>query len=114
MDKEKGLFEIMGASSPEDADNLYIPIINWLEEYEKAPKKKTVFNFGLKYFNTSSSKLILEILLILKRFYDNGNDVLIRWHTEEMDEDIKETGIDYADIIKVPFEYVTIKTEENS
>ncbi len=112
LDKESGLMEIMGASIPEDADGLYVPIIEWLEEYAKTPNRKTVFNFGLKYFNTSSSKLLLDILLLLKELYEDGNDVLIRWHTEAHDEDMKETGYDYADIIEVPFEYMTIEDEK--
>lgn len=107
LDKESGLLEIMGASIPENADSLYMPIIDWLEEYSKNPNEKTVFNFGLKYFNTSSSKLLLDILLLLKNLYEKGNDVLIRWHTESHDDDMKETGYDYAEIIEVPFEYIS-------
>ena len=111
FDKESGLMEIMGASIPEDADSLYIPLINWLEEYAKEPNQRTIFNFGLKYFNTSSSKLLLDILLLLKTMYEDGNDVLIRWHTESHDEDMKETGYDYEEIIQVPFEYATINSD---
>lgn len=107
LDKESGVMEIMGASIPEDADGLYMPIIEWVEEYSKNPNKKTVFNFGLRYFNTSSSKLLLDILLLLKNIYDNGNDVLIIWHTESHDDDMKETGLDYAEIIEVPFEFIS-------
>ena len=58
LDKKSGLMEIMGASIPEDADALYVPIVDWLEEYAENPNEKTIFNFGLKYFNTSSSILI--------------------------------------------------------
>ena len=111
LDKKSGLFEIMGASIPEDADALYIPIVEWLEEYAENPNEKTIFNFGLKYFNTSSSKLLLDILLLLKKMYEDGNDVLIRWYTEVHDEDMKETGYDYAEIIEVPFEYITFEDD---
>ena len=108
LDKKSGLMEIMGASIPEDADALYVPIVDWLEEYAENPNEKTIFNFGLKYFNTSSSKLLLDILLLLQKLYSDGNDVLIRWHTEDHDEDMKETGNDYEEITQVPFEYITI------
>ncbi|NOZ46145.1 MAG: DUF1987 domain-containing protein [Chlorobi bacterium] len=112
LDKKSGVLEIMGASIPEDADGLYVPIIEWLEEYAEHPNEKTIFNFGLKYFNTSSSKLLLDILFLLKGIYDKGNDVLIKWHTEEHDDDMKETGYDYADILGVPFEYITVQEDE--
>jgi hypothetical protein len=113
LDANAGLMEISGASIPEDADGLYIPIITWLEEYATKPNERTVFNFGLRYFNTSSSKFLLDILLLLKNIYDNGHEVLIRWHTEANDDDMKETGYDYEEIIRVPFEYATIQPENN-
>ena len=106
LDAEKELLEISGRSLPEDVSAFYEPVLNWLNEYADSPAKKTVFNFKLTYFNTASSKLLLDILMKLEELHEKGHDVLIRWHYPEDDEDMEEAGEEYADIVDVPFEQV--------
>ncbi len=101
------IFEISGRSLPEDVVAFYEPILEWLDDYAKAPLPQTVFNFKLEYFNTASSKLLLDVLLKLEEMYDNGNNVLVRWHYPDDDEDMEEAGEEYADIVEVPFEQVS-------
>ncbi len=107
LDAQNDLFEISGRSLPEDVAAFYEPILDWLDRYSASPNEKTVFNFKLVYFNTASSKLLLDILLKLEEIYEAGNDVLIRWHFPEDDEDMEEAGEEYADIVEVPFEQVS-------
>ena len=107
LDAENELMEISGRSLPEDVAAFYEPVLNWLNEYAENPNKKTIFNFKLTYFNTASSKLLLDILMKLEEMHENNNDVLIRWHYPEDDEDMEEAGEEYADIVDVPFEQVS-------
>jgi hypothetical protein len=107
LDKEKEIMEISGRSLPEDVASFYEPVLTWLDEYAQGPNKKTVFNFKLVYFNTASSKLLLDILMKLEEIHEAGHDVLIRWHFPEDDEDMEEAGEEYADIVDVPFEQVS-------
>jgi hypothetical protein len=106
LDAENEIFEISGRSLPEDVASFYEPLINWLEDYSKSPNQKTVFNFRLVYFNTASSKVLLDILMKLETMHEAGCEVLVRWHFPEDDEDMKEAGEEYADIVSVPFEQV--------
>jgi hypothetical protein len=106
LDAENEVMEISGRSLPEDVSSFYEPVINWLNEYAEKPNKKTVLNFKLTYFNTASSKLLLDILMKLEEMHEKGHDVLIRWHYPEDDEDMEEAGEEYADIVDVPFEQV--------
>jgi len=105
------VFEISGRSLPEDVVAFYDPILEWLDEYAQKPLKKTVFNFKLEYFNTASSKLLLDVLLKLEDMHDDGHDVLVRWHYPDDDEDMEEAGQEYADIVEVPFEQVSYSVE---
>ncbi|MBN1598563.1 MAG: DUF1987 domain-containing protein [Bacteroidales bacterium] len=107
LDKDNEIMEISGRSLPEDVASFYDPVLTWLEEYSQNPNKKTIFNFKLVYFNTASSKLLLDILMKLEEIHEAGNDVLIRWHFPEDDEDMEEAGEEYADIVDVPFEQVS-------
>ena len=68
---------------------------------------KTVFTFKLVYFNTASSKLLLDILMKLEDMHENGKEVLIKWYFPEDDEDMEEAGEEYADIVDIPFEQVS-------
>ena len=104
---ENPIFEISGRSLPEDVVAFYEPILEWLDEYAQSPLEKTVFNFKLEYFNTASSKLLLDVLLKLEDMYDDGNDILVKWHFPDDDEDMEEAGEEYADIVEVPFEQVS-------
>ena len=107
LDAENEIFEISGRSLPEDVTAFYEPIVGWLEEYSSSPNPKTIFTFKLVYFNTASSKLLLDILMKLEQMHEDGKDVLIRWYYPEDDEDMQEAGEEYADIVDVPFEQVS-------
>jgi len=107
LDAENDIFEISGRSLPEDVTAFYDPILNWLDEYAAGPNAKTIFTFKLVYFNTASSKLLLDILMKLEEMHEDGKEVLVKWYYPEDDEDMQEAGEEYADIVDVPFEQVS-------
>ena len=107
LDVANEIFEISGRSLPEDVAVFYEPILDWVDRYSEEATGKTIFNFKLVYFNTASSKMILDILLKLEEMHEAGKDVLIRWHYPEDDEDMEEAGEEYADIVDVPFEQIS-------
>ncbi len=92
-------FELSGRSLPEDAAEFYQPILNWLDEYAKSPNSETIFEIKLEYFNTASSKLILDVLTKLE---DIDNSV-IHWYYYEDDEDMEEAGEEFSELIDVEF-----------
>ena len=107
LDAGNELFEISGKSMPEDVAAFYGPVLEWLEDYADEPNEKTVFNFKLIYFNTASSKMLLDILLQLEEMVEAGNEVKINWYFPEDDEDMEEAGEEYADIVDIPFEQIS-------
>ena len=63
----------------------------------------------MEYFNTSSSKCILDVFKKLESINKGGqSQVVINWHYEEDDEDMLEAGEDYQAIINVPFKMVQV------
>lgn len=103
MDKENGVFEIKGVSLPLDGKDLYMPVLDFLDEYSKNPNKITLFVFNLKYFNISSSKMFLFMLYKLKEIFDSGKTVLVIWSYD--DDDIREAGDDFQQMVDVPFQF---------
>jgi hypothetical protein len=106
---ETGILEIEGRSIPENSIEFYKPMVDWLDEYAKSPTDKTVVNIKLEYFNTSSSKCILDVFKKLEDIYKAKKDVVINWHYEEDDEDMLEAGEDYQSILKIPFKMIEIE-----
>lgn len=104
FDPASGLIEISGRSIPENTLEFFKPILGWLDEYVSNPCNNTVFKVYLEYLNTSSSKYLFEIFRILERIKTTGNQIKIEWYYEEDVEEMKETGEDYAEMIKIPFE----------
>ena len=110
FDFEKGQLEIKGRSIHENSIEFYKPLVDWLEKYAMKPQVKTNVNIQLEYFNTSSSKCILDVFKALEGIHKKGKtEMVIHWYYEEDDEDMLEAGGDYQAIVTVPFEKLAIK-----
>ncbi|OQY02017.1 MAG: nuclear pore complex subunit [Bacteroidetes bacterium 4572_117] len=111
MDTEKGVIEIKGRSIPENSIDFYRPIVEWLDGYAQSPAEITEVNIQLEYFNTSSSKCILDVFKKLETVYKKNGEkgVSINWFYEEDDEDMLEAGEDYQSILKIPFKMVELE-----
>lgn len=68
----------------------------------------------LEYFNTSSSKCILDLFKKLETIRAAGNEVTVLWHYEADDEDMLEAGEDYAGIINIPFKMILIEEADST
>lgn len=108
FDAETGVLEIKGRSIPENSIEFYKPLVDWLESYSSSAKDKTIVNVQLEYFNTSSSKCILDVFKKLEALNKGKSDVMVNWYYEEDDEDMLEAGEDYESIIRVPFKMIEI------
>ncbi len=105
----EGTLEIKGRSIPENSIEFYKPMVDWLDTYSTKSKPATNVNIQLEYFNTSSSKCILDVFKKLEGIHKSGNSqIVINWHYEEDDEDMLEAGEDYQAIISVPFKMVQV------
>ena len=108
FEADQGLIEIKGRSIPENSIEFYKPLVDWLEKYSESPGQLTKVNIQLEYFNTSSSKCILDVFKKLEAIHKAKHEVIINWYYEEDDEDMLEAGEDYESIIRVPFKMIEI------
>lgn len=106
FDFNNGSLLIKGRSIPENSIEFYKPLIDWIENYSSSAKDKTTLNVQLEYFNTSSSKCLLDVFKKLERI---SNQVEINWYYEEDDEDMLEAGEDYDAIIDIPFKMIEVE-----
>ena len=103
FDAKQGKLEIKGRSIPENSVEFYKPLLESLGRYASSPTDPTQVNIQLEYFNTASSKCILDVLRTLETIHSKGNKVIINWYYEEDDEDMREVGEDYQAIVNMTF-----------
>jgi hypothetical protein len=111
FNNDNGIFEVSGRSIPENSIEFYKPLLDWLDTYVKEAKAETKLIVKLEYFNTSSSKCLVEIFRKLEKL-QKENKVVIQWFYDEEDEDMQESGEDFKEIIKIPIEMIVLKDGE--
>ncbi|MBS1569074.1 MAG: DUF1987 domain-containing protein [Bacteroidetes bacterium] len=109
FDSSTGQLELRGRSIPENSIEFYRPLIDWIDQYARTPQPSTQLRVQLEYFNTSSSKCILDLFKKLETVRNAGNEVQVLWHYEADDEDMLEAGEDYQAIINIPFKMIQIE-----
>jgi hypothetical protein len=101
---QDGMLEISGKSIPENSIEFYQPLYDWLGNYSQQPNNTTSIKIQLEYFNTSSSKCLLDVFRKLEAIKKSGkSEVSVTWMYEEEDEDMMEAGEDYQTIVGIPF-----------
>jgi len=90
-----GICELAGESYLEETIKFYDKLLRWIDQYIKDTGSPITFNIKLTYFNTSSSRAILDILVMLRNYEENGGKVVINWFYDEKDIDMQEEIEDY-------------------
>ncbi|MES2592424.1 MAG: DUF1987 domain-containing protein [Bacteroidota bacterium] len=116
FDTASNRFTISGESRPENAGKFYTPVINWIVKFEettlavqKSENKEgspLAFVFKLDYFNSTSAKYIMDILLILKKFSDQGYKINVEWHYDKRDDDMLDAGNEFSDTVDLKFDFI--------
>lgn len=101
MDPVKGLIEIKGISIPNNSYDFFMPLFERVERYVQTPISKTVVNLELEYFNTSTSKALLELF---KKLSVLAN-VQFNWHYDNEDEEMLEFGKNYETLVGREFNF---------
>ena len=109
FDSDNGVLELKGRSIPENSIEFYKPLNDWIDGYGASPKPNTIVDVKLEYFNTSSSKCILDLFKQLEKLNSGNTEVKVNWYFEEDDEDMEEAGEDYQAIIDLPFKMIEVE-----
>jgi hypothetical protein len=109
FDFETGTLALKGRSIPENSIEFYKPLNDWLDAYSDSPKVNTTVEVRLEYFNTSSSKCILDFFKRLEKVNLGESNVQVKWYFETDDEDMQEAGEDYDAIVGLPFSIIEVE-----
>lgn len=116
FDSTSNVLSISGESRPENPAKFFTPLIEWLINYEKLlywrknEAKNEIapitFRFNLGYFNSTSAKYIMDILLLVKKLMDDGYKINIEWYYKDNGDDMLDAGKEFSSFIDVDFIYV--------
>ncbi|PID92554.1 MAG: nuclear pore complex subunit [Bacteroidetes bacterium] len=112
LDPVEGKFSFSGESRPENVRKFYLPVLEWLESYtaelkaSDKPAKGMEFHFSFEYFNSTSSKFILDIFKLISQLNEAGLEPGVHWYYEEDDEDMLEVGEEMSRMSKLPFSFI--------
>lgn len=112
VDPDHRVIHLIGRSSPENSLKFYYPLMDKIKILFADCTETIQVNFSFQYFNTSSSKCLFDFFKMLRNFIKEGKDVEINWHYEEYDDDMLETGEDYAELLGLEFNFVEVEEIE--
>jgi hypothetical protein len=105
FNKGTGEFNISGRSLAEDPLTFYKPLISWMEEYVKHPNSIPELKIALEYFNSSSVKQLLELMLVFEKITASGKQAKIIWCFSEGDDLMEIKGREFESMVNIPFEF---------
>ncbi|WKV11759.1 DUF1987 domain-containing protein [Marivirga harenae] len=103
FDEENGTLQIKGKSYDDDVVMLFNMLRSKLKAFGGNSPQKLDVNIYLKYFNTSSSKCLFDLLSDLKDIENNGTKLSITWNFVEGDEEMGEEIEDFRDSLDMEF-----------
>ena len=112
LDKKENFFKIAGRSIVEDPNKFYMPVYEWLEEYVKDANPETEFQFDLEYFNSSSARQVMKLIILLEKISESGKKAKVVWLFEEGDEMSEERGEEIKVVSKLPFEIIEYESDD--
>jgi hypothetical protein len=107
--KQSGEMKIEGRSILENVHEHYQPAIDWINSLSSPIPKEINLTIKLEYFNTRSSKMLLNVLKSLEAIHlSDKSKVTVTWLYGEDDRDMFEAGHDYQSVVKIPFKILNL------
>lgn len=97
-DEERGYLSFAGESFPENVQKFYGKLINWLYAYLKSDFKSFSFDCQLIYFNSSTSKLLMNMLNAMDEAAVGGDKkIMVNWICSSDNEIFIECGEEFGE-----------------
>jgi hypothetical protein len=106
-----GQCEISGESVIAATKEFYTPLINWILRYIEEEKGPITFNIKLTHYDTSSAKMLFEMLQTLKTYMEKGGDVTINWYCPKDDPEYMN---EVKDVIEALYLRINLKSQKNN
>jgi hypothetical protein len=82
---------LYGKSIPENAAKIYEPLVEWIDEYVKSPRKTTNLRLNLEYFNSASMLWHVKMIKALCRIQKEDSVLFINIYFDVDDYENMDT-----------------------
>ena len=108
-DEESRVLKIEGRSIPADADQVFAPLKNWVQNLVQSDQKHIVIDMNLEYFNTASHKHLAELF---RQVSQNIEESHVNWHHHYDDDEMKQVGEIFDRIFPMKFIFISFDDED--
>ena len=110
FDCQSNELTLRGNSYPEDPAAFYAPVFAWLREYlgQLEYDAEVRVNIEIAYFNSSSSKVLLDFFDLLNdKAFNEAVPIDVNWYYDPDDPDMLEYGEDFqSDFRAMKFRFI--------
>jgi len=103
----EGTIEFSGRLIPENAEEFFNPIVEWINDYSRNPADTTTIEIHLEYVNSAGTKYLLSMIDNIHGM-DNMGEIIINWYYEEADQDMLDKGTILSSNLNLPFNFKSI------
>jgi len=103
-DASLGRLEMGGDSYPENSFEMFWPLIDWLETYFREGGGPMHLELKLRYLNTSSVKVVMDIFDLLEEQHHGGRAVSVLWLYDTRNERVAELAEEFKEDCSFPFD----------
>jgi len=97
LDVVSRVFTLEGESYPEDTKKFYEAPITQVQEFlAQSHEGPITCQFKLKYFNSSSAKVLMDLFTSMESCAEAGNNVMVEWHHIADDDNMEELGEEFS------------------
>jgi hypothetical protein len=103
LDPDKKVYSLTGNSRPENPMQFYKTMFEWLNAFFEETSEKMTFEVKMDYFNTSTSKILLDLFELFEKFAES-KDIHVIWYYQSDDEEMQEAGEELLDLVELSHE----------
>ena len=105
-----GIIKLTGRLIPENAEDFFNPIEEWINDYFKNPADITTVEICIEYINSTGTTYLLDIIHKITHIHlqKNTKKFIIDWYYKDEDEDMLEKGRFFSSDLDVPFNFIKI------
>lgn len=106
FDPQSNCLVFEGRSYPENNTEFYEPVLKWIDDYlAEIEQQQVVFEFRMTFFDSASSKTLMDLFDLLAQEVKSGKKIEVRWFYDPDDDAMEEYGIEFQDEMDgLPFE----------
>ncbi len=107
LNAETGVCSISGNSYMQNVREFFKPVLNWFIEYSSSKKGDLLLIYNLQNLNTGTSRVLYEILEILKDYKKHGSEIKIKWNHTEKPEMLVDDILDLTSEFGIDIEIIS-------